>query len=180
MSKSKLTDICMVTFPRSGVNYFAEFFYQLTGLYLPRSHEPMSAMGKQMISIVRNPVDTIASATAMYLTTNSHLTTEQVAESFSRQYYTFYNKILNSGPNVVIDYEKFIERPMDVLISFIKYLDIEYDVVEYNDQLENHDDYVVSSKSSIIYEDTLNYIKTLDLTLHTKEYELALARTVFP
>jgi hypothetical protein len=169
----------MVTFPRSGVNYFADFFYQLTGQDLPRSHEPMDSMGKQMFSIVRNPVDTIASATAMYLTSYSHLTTEQVAESFSKQYYAFYSQILNNGPNLIIDYEKFIENPSKVLLNFIQFLGIRYRVVEYKNELKNHDDYIVSSKTSSIYSDILNYTKTLDLSNHTKEYELALARSVF-
>ena len=33
-----LKNIIFITYPRSGINYFAERFEQKTNLYLPRSH----------------------------------------------------------------------------------------------------------------------------------------------
>lgn len=169
----------MVTFPRSGVNYFAEYFCQLTGLYLPRSHDPLDAVDKHMFSIVRNPIDTIASSSAMLLTTNNNLNFENSIKNISNYYYTFYNQIINQRSNMLVGYDNFIANPSNTVVNFIEYLGLDYKIAEYKNELKNHDDYIVTSKKTKIYNEVLEYTKKLDLSNHLKEYNIALARVAF-
>jgi hypothetical protein len=174
-----LKNIIFITYPRSGINYFAERFEQKTNLYLPRSHFYEKVNKEETFTIVRNPLDTVASLSAMIKKFNDVLSLDEVVDFILEDYYLFYRDIVNKKINQIISYDNFIADPKTVIRNFLDHIRLDYDKIIYKDLLADHDDYVVRSKSLRHYDDIVKIINQRDLLKQEKEYQFSLKRKVF-
>jgi hypothetical protein len=168
--------VCLITYPRSGSNYFAEYFYQLTGSYISKSHNVDHSMGKKIITIVRNPLDCMASRTAMICETESiknFLDLPNILGKDIEDYLDFYRKIILEA-NIFIDYENFINNPKETMSKVLEQLDIPYKMTDYNQTLDKKSGYLISSKDTLIYELIKNHYKKQDNRSLFEVYKKAL------
>ena len=179
MYEYNLSNVYFVTYPRSGLNYFAEYFEQSTGHRLPRSHSYDDDFKGETFTIVRDPLETIVSHSSMFLSFNEDRDVPGITDYVANAYYKFYNNIINKKINNVISYKSFIENPKDIQEKFIKHLGMQYFDVKYTNYLKPHDDYIVTSKETKQYEEVLKYAKTLDLSAQYTEYAIALEKDLF-
>jgi len=178
MGKWLLDNIIFVTFPRSGLNYFAEYFEQATNFYLPRSHFYKRDENREVFSIVRSPIDTIVSGVSQHINSKPDDSIERVAKDTAKEYFMFYNYVINQKVRNIISYNDFIKDPANTIKNFSNCLDLENVSIDYTNILKPHHDYVPSSKNLEVYSDVLMYVKTLDLSIHQIEYQKSLSKNI--
>ena len=146
--------VCLITYPRSGSNYFAEYFKQITGTYIPKSHDIGYARGRKIITIVRNPIDCMASRAAMiYETENikNFVDLSDILDVDIEDYSEFYTRIITEA-DILIDYELLIKSPKETMSKVLDKLDIPYQMSDYTQTLTNKNGYIVSSKQNFLYD----------------------------
>lgn len=172
--------IVFITFPRSGVNYFAEYFMQMTKFPFPRFHDfKWVEPGQETFTIVRNPLDTITSNVTMNLASNPDAPIEDVANEDTQRYLDFYTNIVNKKIDNIISYDEFLKNPKTIMINFLNQVGIKYEDVEYKNTLKDRGGYLVSSKNSDAYNKVLEYTSTLDLSKQEDQYQIAFAKSKF-
>jgi hypothetical protein len=170
--------VCLITYPRSGSNYFAEYFNQVTGTHIPKSHDIGYARGRKIITIVRNPIDCMTSRTAMICETENiknFLDLPNVLGKDIEDYSDFYTKIITEA-NIFIDYEKFIENPKETMSNVLNRLNISYNMTDYTQTLGKNSGYIVSSKETLLYNSIKDHYEKQDnsslLSLYNKALSL--------
>lgn len=172
--------IVFITYPRSGVNYFAEYFMQMAKFPFPRFHNyKFVEEGQETFTIVRNPLDTITSNVTMSMARNPGSDLKAIADADAKEYLDFYTNIINKKIDNIISYDDYLKNPKTIMINFLNYTKIEYKDVEYRNTLKDRGGYLVSSKTSNIYNSVLDYTITLNLLKHKEQYEMALAKRKF-
>jgi hypothetical protein len=172
--------IVFITYPRSGVNYFAEYFMQMAKFPFPRFHNyKWVEEGQETFTIVRNPIDTITSNVTMSIAPNPNYDLKNIADCDAQEYLDFYTNIVNKKIDNIISYDEFLKNPKTVMINFLNYTKIDYENIEYKNTLKNRGGYLVSSKNSELYESVLKYTSTLDLSKHQEQYQIALKKSKF-
>jgi hypothetical protein len=169
--------VCLITYPRSGSNYFAEYFKQLTGTYIPKSHDIEYARGRKIITIVRNPIECMASRTAMIYETesiNSFTELSDILGGDIEDYSEFYKKIVSEA-DIFIDYEKFITNPKETMSNVLNKLNIPYSMVDYTQTLGEKSGYIVSSKNTFLYDSIKDHYEQQDNSLLFDLYNKALS-----
>ncbi len=156
--------VCLITYPRSGSNYFAEYFKQVTGMYIPKSHDVEYARGRRVITIVRNPIDCMASRTAMIYETeniNSFVELSDILGGDIEDYSEFYKKIIPEA-DIFIDYEKFIANPKEIMSNVLDKLGIPYKMTDYIQTLGTKGGYLISSKETFLYDSIKDHYRQQD------------------
>lgn len=157
--------VCLITYPRSGSNYFAEYFKQLTGIYIAKSHDVDYARGRKIITIVRNPIDCIASRAAMFYETanvEEFVDLSKVLDKLDIEDYSkFYTRIISEA-DIFIDYESFIKSPKETMSNVLDKLDIPYEMINYTQTLSNKNGYMISSKETFLYDSIKNHYEQQD------------------
>lgn len=169
--------VCLITYPRSGSNYFAEYFKQLTDMHIPKSHDIEYARGRKIITIVRNPIECMASRTAMIYETeniNSFIELSDILGGDIEDYLEFYKKIILKA-DIFIDYEKFIANPKETMSNVLNKLDISYNMVDYTQTLGKNSGYIISSKNTFLYDSIRDHYEQQDNSLLFDLYNKALS-----
>lgn len=168
-----------VTHPRSGLNYFAEYFLQVTGYNLARSHSIDDYKLGTLVTIVRNPVDTLASHVSMMCATSNFKNLSNIAElanASSDNYEDFYKDVVPKA-DIVISYDRFIKSPEDTLSVFLDRLNIPYTMKQYEQTLSDRaGEYMVSSSKDPLYEIIKLHYSQYNLRNHFDLYTQALDR----
>ena len=166
----------ILTFPRSGSHFLREYMIQATGKFLLSSHEYddylkiQDVVKDNTITILRNPVDTIASLSVIIKHSKKNIDQEGVSDqSFvddaKSMYIGFYKDIV-PRINYVIDYEKLINNPKDVMKSISAKLRLELITTEYKNRLVDspESNYLVTSTASKDYQIFKELVGNEDLT----------------
>ena len=169
-----------VTFPRSGINYFSDYFEQMTSMMLLRTHDYKKIPNFVYFSIARDPVETITSDVAMIMEHNNFDIDEIISDS-SDKYLKFYKDVMNERIDYIFKYEDLVLKTSKVLMFFIEYTKTEYKNIEYKSSLKDgkqSKEYLVSSKKSDMYNKILQKVRLLNLEDHYREYEIAINNSV--
>jgi hypothetical protein len=172
-------NLFFVTHPRSGLNYFAEYFFQVTGYNLARSHNLEDYKKGVLVTIVRNPVDTLASHVSMMCKTSNFKNLSvisKLAEESAKNYEDFYKNVIPKT-NIIISYESFIENPKEIMSDFLNKLKIKHTMCEYNQTLRDRDgEYLVSSSKTELYDILKMHYHQYNLKNHFDLFGDALSR----
>lgn len=158
-------DYIILTFPRSGSNYLRELIKQKlrdpndihTHVEIPKTHLPSEAEGKRIITIIRDPHQTMRSYTALAVSFPEKYPVEGGGQwKFpAQEYIDFYSYILKNQA-IIIDYRDLVSRPNDVLEYLAKEMSLCVNKEEYVNYLFNSKDHLVSSAASDLY-NTIKY-----------------------
>lgn len=179
----------LVTYPRTGSHFLHFYLKQLTGFSLKKTHFPRWSEGKKVITIIRDPQETLKSGFAMHQHValrkdkNWILQENKSALTSVSGYIDFFDYMIKNA-DVIIDYNTLINSPYSVCKFLAEYIGIEIKQEEEYVQVLKDDDpdiwpnsggfYLVSSKTSPQYNDT--DISWIDFSEHYKKYYEALAR----
>lgn len=179
----------LVTYPRTGSHFLHFYLKQLTGFSLKKTHFPRWSESKKVITIIRDPQDTIKSGFAMHQHValikdkDWKLKENKSALVSVNGYIDFFDYMIKNS-DVIIDYNTLINSPYSVCKFLAEYIGIEIKQEEEYIQVLKDDDpetspnsreyYLVSSKTSPQYNDT--DISWIDFSEHYKKYYEALAR----
>jgi hypothetical protein len=184
-------NLILLTFPRSGMNYFVNYFYQSCSTLLLNFHEYyqienfLKNKNKKIkdfdiFTIVRNPIDTIVSASTMLANLRNDIEKDllkDIIEETKNSYIMFYK---NNIPvlKYIVDYNFFIQNPEKTIQYFADIVSIKAKEITYVDNLvENMSaGYLVSSKGKQHYNDILEIIDSVDLQECLDLYNLALSK----
>ena len=158
---TEIEDIKLITYPRSGQNLFRMLLRQ-QGYRIAASHNTEDFLNKkQVVSIIRNPVDSVASAFAMVSFYKKEIEYGLV-ELMLKNYEKTYSWLLSNYAHVIL-YEDLIERPKEVVEAFLNRFSLNKKDIVYDLNLSKDDPkekYLVSSKNLDIYNEILEYTKT--------------------
>jgi hypothetical protein len=164
-------DYIILTFPRSGSNYLRELIKQKLRdpnnpdipIEIPKTHLPSEADGKKVISIIRDPFETMKSLITLALSfpDDPQFTVEsgEIFKFPANEYMNTYSYIIDNS-DLIIDYNDLISRPNDVLDLLAKSMNLVINKEEYINQLVDSTNHLVSSKTSKLY-NTINYLQHL-------------------
>ena len=166
----------ILTFPRSGSHFLREYMIQATGKFLLSSHEYEDYLKIQdivkdnTITILRNPTDTITSLSVIIKhskknTDQESLSDQSFVDDAKTMYLGFYRDIVTKI-NYVIDYEKLIDNPKDVMKSLSEKLRLELLTTEYKNRLVDspESNYLVTSTKDKDYYLFKELVDNEDLT----------------
>lgn len=164
-------DYIILTFPRSGSNYLRELIKQKLRdpnnpdipINIPKTHSISECDGKRVISIIRDPFDTMKSLITLALSfpENPEFAVES-GESFkfpANQYMETYSYIMDNS-DLIIDYRDLISRPNDVIDYLAQSMNLVVNKEEYVNELVDGPNHLVSSTTSKLY-NNINYLKHL-------------------
>ena len=183
-------NIPVVSFPRSGSNFFMTEFSEMSGISLRLTHAMVNY--DPAISCIRNPRDTLASLLAMKVTQmnyelenvpDSKIVSDclKVLDQMKVGYKKFYQYLLDST-NIMVDYESFCKYPSLYVKKICDILNINLlpDRVSMHKPKDNPKrGYLVSSIASSRYYDMASKI-VMDLDLKELEvlYKAALSKSL--
>lgn len=189
LNKIDNNQFLLVTYPRTGSHFLHFYLKQLTGFSLKKTHFPRWSEGKKVITIIRDPQETLKSGFAMHQHValrkdkNWILQENKSALTSVSGYIDFFDYMIKNA-DVIIDYNTLINSPYSVCKFLAEYIGIEIKQEEEYVQVLKDDDpniwpnsggfYLVSSKTSPQYNDT--DISWIDFSEHYKKYYEALAR----
>jgi hypothetical protein len=144
-----MSNIAIVTYPRSGANYLSNLLVNACGQEIRYSHTAENP-DRFIITIARNPYDSIHS----HVTMRKHYNPDEgYNESYNREYKNMYN-FLYKNADIVIDYKELIEFPDKILSQIFNEIEIEKRPTDipYPMPLDNKENtYLRSSKTSHEY-----------------------------
>lgn len=164
-------DYIILTFPRSGSNYLRELIRQKLRdpnnpdipIDIPKTHSTSESDGKKVISIIRDPFDTMKSLITLALNfpENPEFAVEsgEVFKFPANQYMETYSYIIDNS-DLIIDYRDLISRPNDVIDYLAQSMNLVVNKEEYVNELVDSPNHLVSSTTSNLY-NTINYVKHL-------------------
>ena len=183
----------LLTFPRSGSNYFTNYFYQSSSKLILKFHEYQDIEyfldinndvieNFNIVTIARNPADTIKSSVTMSANIKKNLTKEDIKEMIDEtkdKYKLFYENNV-SRINYVIDYETLLSNPKKVIEDFGYLFKIKTNKIKYTDNLIDNEPsgYIVSSKNKKHYDYVENIVSISDLDECLKLYKSVLSSKV--
>lgn len=166
----EIEDMKLITYPRSGQNLFRMLLRQ-QGYSVLASHEITHFLDKkQTITIIRNPVESVASAMAMvdfYKKENGY----GIIPRMLKKYEETYTWLLENA-TYVISYEDLTNDPKNTIEKFLDHFSLKRSSVEYQFNLSKDDakeGYLVSSKNVSSYPEALDYTKTAPFIEDAKE-----------
>jgi hypothetical protein len=176
----------LVTFPRSGSHYFDEIIYKEIGIHIEKSHsvselfDENNQKKRKIITIVRNPIDTLLSYRASELrmsnppseSTQKARTREAISE------YILLNNFLYEHADYTIDFNDLVTCPDSVAKRIISLLEIDEEDYKFFDR-DNYwyeEEYLPSSKVLPSY--SKNLLDGFDLGLCNFYYNKVLEKKI--
>ncbi len=147
---------------------------------LTKTHQAVNKKENQiLVSIARNPVDTILSATAMVVHYGLESSITETLRHISNQYLDYYNYMIKEV-DVIINFYDIEKYPKETLVRIAQMTGVvnRNPVIsdfELADLVENR--HLHTSKNSVYYDKVKNKVKDLNLEKHFVLYEHALAST---
>lgn len=152
LSKNKelIPNLVLQTFPRSGSHYLVDTLLEYTGLRLKKTHTRSKLPGESIISIIRDPFDSIHSIMKQ---TQDKGKPEQSIEQLQNQYIFFYHWMCQKS-DYIIDFNDLVNQPDAVVRKLCNDFDIIcYGPKFYTGPNERNEDYSESSKTLDNYYD---------------------------
>jgi hypothetical protein len=186
----------IVSFPRSGSNFFADEFEAITGVDVKLTHAMLDA--DKIISCVRNPLDTLSSLIAMRLSTfhyeleranradiiddgNSIANFAEYSLQLTMSHYKRFYSYLLESKNILIDYDRFV----DDVDPYVRLAAEKLGVDTMSDRIEPSmpaDDlssgFLRSSRISEYYQFSNDLVTSSDLEELNKLYGFALEKSL--
>jgi hypothetical protein len=155
----------LVTFPRSGSHYFDELVYKEAGIRIEKSHTLNSLFDKnnnkqrKLITIVRDPVDSITSYSAYGLINSGSrplFATDTRVNQLLTEYILMHN-FLYDHADYIIDFNDLVSYPDAVIKKILSLLEIgaEDYVFFATSPIEYSEEYLASSKILSSYDKNL-------------------------
>jgi hypothetical protein len=113
----RVSQTCILTFPRSGSNLLENTLEAMGMFRLSKSHSCWDASKKYVITIARDPLDSLTSFAAMRM----HYRDGNIGKNIVAQYCSTYQYLINNA-NVVIDYNDLVSDPHKVTGNLIVHL----------------------------------------------------------
>lgn len=185
-----IKDPVLVTYPRTGGTFFKCAFLQMTGYEIYSSHcesdkYPFSEIGKknildldnknQIITIVRNPIDSVSSFAALdkkikNINFFENINIKLSLERKLKNYNDFFNLIKFDTNSILINFDNLISNPQKVLENIADTFNIEiknkFNIDQTNKILifvENQKpNFYITSKNKIAYKTIYNKISTVN------------------
>lgn len=169
----RTTEINLITFPRTGSFFLRYLIDNNMRVVLNKTHVPMHPeTPKTILSILRNPKDTIAS----YATMLVHYRKEDMPSTVAwvTDNYIDYCRYFIDFASIVVDYDLLISKPQAVLQRLSEQLGLglneETDIDFHQDDMVDKE-HLSSSKKSEVYEDVVRHLSTTDLSIAQAWYE---------
>ena len=124
----------LLTFPRTGSHYFDKLVYEKAGISIDKSHsinrvfDKDSNKQKTIITIVRDPIDTISSYLTLQEQGYGDTNLERIEETITN--YVFMYSFLYDYADCIIDFKDLVSRPDDVVERVFSLLEIKEDRLE--------------------------------------------------
>ena len=161
----------LLTYPRSGMHFFDDTLWEEEGIHFTKSHyldelfDKNNNKRRKIITIARDPIDSLASYLSLYHEDNwksgghEFIIKEKITE------YVLMYSFLCENANYVIDFNDLIQHPESVIRKILGLLDIDKNTYMRFSRvvIEKHKDYIPSSRSSEKYDRSTLDIYDLDL-----------------
>lgn len=117
-------EILIETYPRSGSTFFRQYFFRSTGMAINKTHETIHDIDhKYVFTIVRNPIDSIASAFTMEKYYDDGDFKYENFIHYRDYYISFYKQLLNTKNMHYIDFQD-----LDLINTIVKSMSAELDI----------------------------------------------------
>jgi hypothetical protein len=164
LGPTQLDKFHAVTYPRSGINLLRTLFGQ-QGYNISSSHT-FDGIDKdtKILTIIRNPLDTISSHFAMAKTYSDSLGYPGIDGMIERYIkdYTW----LSENYSYIVDYEDLVSSPGETVEKLLKQFDLPYSSIKYRLDIQQDDpsqQYLASSKKAEGYSESREYILASNL-----------------
>ena len=163
--------IVLSTFPRSGSHLLKQYLDQMLDYHITKTHTQVTGDDSFIVSMIRNPKDTLVSLAAMRTHTGE---AEPDLDLLISRYILFYKYIIAES-SLIIDYEFMLNNPGDVVIHFAQMMNLSINDVRVVNNYEDDPStgYLVTSTVSPQYEKMLELINDYDLSEANALYEEA-------
>ncbi len=155
----------LITFPRSGAHFFQNYLKQATGYEIEKTHKPVDI--PHVLTIVRDPIESIASFSAMLIEYNGHSVEETVAKLIENYeaYYTYFSH----HAELVIDYNKLITEPENTVSKFTDIAGIKFNKISYVDDIVDMKDkrHFKTSKNKDSYTNSIDMLNRMKKELES-------------
>ena len=174
--------LTLTTFPRSGQHFLREHIAQRFSLEnFKYTHEEEKNKEYITITIIRNPLESIASWVAMQNYYDKEIDNDKIIKNIKLcqvKYKKFYKYIL-SNVNIIIDYNYLNSNTEDI----IQYIGQKINIIPNNNNVvlnikdEYNKKHIVSSKKNKEYDLILNITNKIDMKNEFELYNLALKKS---
>jgi hypothetical protein len=181
--------VMLHTFQRTGRNFISTAIHQLGGIWIDSSQSNTEidyGQYDKVITIVRNPVDCIASLSLMAEKFNPEISYIDNVAASSSHWIKFHknsnmvNSVFLNFKELEDDGESFIKKILSLVkIEQIKnYKDIDFDSLLYKYEKNHETGFTVTEKNNPNYAEVLEYTRGLDLSEHMKIYNDLIKRCI--
>lgn len=153
--------ICTV--PRTGSHYLREMLSQQTGWYIEKYHDVQPS---KIITIVRDPFEIIVSDIAMRAFYHKDIKINDVHYATLAKHYEELYKKLYDNAEIFVNYEDLISKPYETTEEVAKIIGLDIVKDTYISRLKDQPEYnyLVSSKTSNVYDMVAEQVKKNDLS----------------
>jgi hypothetical protein len=161
----------LLTYPRSGSHYFDDMLYEKEKIHFTNSHYIEKIFDKNnnkirpIVTIARDPIDSISSYLALYNGYGLHPEGHQFIILEKITEYTLMYSFLCEHADCIVDFNDLIKYPQPVIEKTLKLLNIDQNKYgAFNtDIIPKYEAFVPSSKSLVKY--SINILDNFDLEL---------------
>jgi len=162
----------ILNYPRSGSHYLQHLILNYSGNYVEFDHHLNNSDNDFIISIARDPFESIHSRSVMRKHYNKNINVDKLIE----EYIETYDFLINNA-NIVIDYNDLISYPEDITKIICNILGFKKNPMNYPAEEDTPSlNYLVSSKNVKEYEET--YIKKENLEKCYLKYHNLLIKSI--
>lgn len=179
--KNTLTDWVIATVPRTGSRFLQDRIYQHTGLTIERIYETRP-VGKQYISIARDPKDIMKSTLSMIRHQDKQLgiAKRDIGEKFAVMKYTDDYLFYSENSDIVLDFNLLTEFPFETTCAIAKILGVEIITDKYENSLKDSLEprYMITAKNVDEYKEAEKEVDLLNLSDFEEAYKTLLLRSM--
>lgn len=180
----EIKDTVLLTFPRSGSSALEKYLLQKSGAKIYKTHRITECSDKRIITIIRDPMDSMTSFIAMTLHYFPNIEgTEQWNQIFGNLSWTgIFNEIygyLINNADLVIHYDDLMKSPekvMDILNDYLNINFIDKDAVITLGDDNPAGKYLATSTTSPVYNIAKEKAQNLDMSSCYEKYYILKAK----
>ncbi len=171
--KPNPTNTIILTVPRSGSNLLENTLEAMALIRITKTHSCWMAKKNFVVTIVRDPLDTLVSWAAMRM----HYRNGKIDKDIVAQYCSSYRYLIKNA-SIILDYNELVEDPYKVTNNIINYMGMKTffraPKIKRNPDVPKRR-YLVSSTSSDYYKVAREILEQEDLSECYSLYEQALS-----